>query len=68
MLDTRQYDRSETDLYYNTDEIIAVSGDSDRSLTGWKQQQWLYEQLQEHKDREATWPLIMQQIVFSRVK
>lgn len=56
MLDTRNYDRSITDLYYNTKDIIAVSGDSDRSLTGWRQQAWLYEQLAENKERGATWP------------
>lgn len=67
MLDTRQYDRSITDLYYNTPAIIAAAGDEDRSLTGPKQEAWLFEQLRASKERGATWPLLMQQIVFSRV-
>lgn len=68
MLDTRQYDRSQTDLYYNTPEIIKVAGASGRSMTGTKQQTWFERQLAEHKQRNATWPLVMQQVVFSLVK
>lgn len=68
MLDTRNYERSITDLYYNTLEIKNAADDADRSLTGSKQQAWLYDELLAHQARGAAWPLIYQQIVFSRVK
>jgi hypothetical protein len=32
MLDTRQYDRSITDLYWNTDYVHAISNDAGRTL------------------------------------
>ncbi|KAK4056502.1 hypothetical protein OIO90_002349 [Microbotryomycetes sp. JL221] len=67
MADTRQYDRSITDLYYNTDEIAQVAADEDRSMTGQKQQSWLLSELQATKDRGATWPLLFQQVVFSTI-
>lgn len=67
MLDTRVYDRDITDLYYNTPQIAAMADDEDRSLTGEKQEQWLFDRLKESKDRGATWPLLMQQIVFAQV-
>ncbi|SGY79527.1 BQ5605_C008g05155 [Microbotryum silenes-dioicae] len=67
MLDTRQYDRSLTDLYYNTKQVAAVADSSSRSMTGSKQQAWFFDQLKQHQERKATWPLIMQQVVFSRV-
>lgn len=67
MLDTRQYDRDETDLYYNTAKIEAESGDPERSMTGTAQQKWFFDQMDESSDRGATWRLVMQQVVFSRV-
>ncbi|SCV70899.1 BQ2448_3661 [Microbotryum intermedium] len=67
MLDTRQYDRSLTDLYYNTKEVASVADSPSRSMTGSKQQAWFFNQLKQHQARGATWPLIMQQVVFSRV-
>ncbi|KAM0788688.1 hypothetical protein ACM66B_002785 [Microbotryomycetes sp. NB124-2] len=66
-LDTRQYDRDITDVYYNTAEIDKIAADEDRSMTGYKQQEWLLQQLQETKDRGAVWPLVFQQVIFSDV-
>ena len=40
MLDTRQYDRSITDLYWNTDYIHAISNDAGRSMMGARQEHW----------------------------
>lgn len=38
MLDTRNYERDVTDLYYNTAEVAAMSNDTQRSLMGGKQE------------------------------
>jgi len=38
MLDTRQYDRSITDLYWNTDYVHSISNDAGRSLMGPRQE------------------------------
>jgi alkaline phosphatase D len=67
MLDTRQYDRSITDLYWNTDYIHEISEDAGRSLMGSRQENWFYNQLSKSSDRGARWRLIGSQIVFSRV-
>ena len=40
ILDTRQYDRSITDLYWNTDYVHAISNDAGRSLMGSRQENW----------------------------
>ncbi|PWN43876.1 hypothetical protein IE81DRAFT_311641 [Ceraceosorus guamensis] len=45
MIDTRQYDRDVTDLYYNTAYIESISNDTARSLMGGKQENWLYDKL-----------------------
>lgn len=66
MLDTRQYDRSITDLYWNTDYVHQISNDAGRSLMGSRQENWFYNQLSHSKERGATWRLIGSQIVFSR--
>ena len=42
LLDTRNFDRDITDIYWNTDAVAAVSNDTDRSLMGGKQERWLY--------------------------
>lgn len=65
MLDTRQYDRDITDLYYNTPAIESVRNDTDRSMTGEKQKNWFFNELKTSNDRGAKWRLIMQQVVFS---
>ena len=67
MLDTRQYDRSITDLYWNTDYIEEISNDAGRSLMGSRQENWFYRKLSESASRGATWRVVGSQIVFSRV-
>jgi len=67
MLDTRQYDRSITDLYWNTDYIHAISDDAGRTLMGPRQESWFYNTLSASAARGAAWRLIGSQTVFSRV-
>ena len=67
MLDTRQYDRSITDLYWNTDYIHDISNDAGRSMMGARQENWFYSQLSESASRGATWRLIGSQVIFSRI-
>ncbi|CBX99519.1 hypothetical protein IAQ61_005227 [Plenodomus lingam] len=67
MLDTRVYDRSITDLYWNTDYIHGISNDAGRSLMGSRQENWFYRKLSESADRGATWRIVGSQIVFSTV-
>lgn len=66
MLDTRQYDRSITDLYWNTDYIHQISNDAGRTMMGSRQENWFYNQLSASQSRGATWRLIGSQTVFSR--
>lgn len=58
MLDTRQYDRSITDLYWNTDYIHSISNDASRSLMGSRQENWFYNQLIQSSKRGAAWRVI----------
>jgi len=67
MLDTRQYDRSITDLYWNTDYIHAISDDAGRTLMGSRQENWFYNTLLASNDRGAAWRIIGSQTVFSRI-
>ncbi|KAE8445639.1 hypothetical protein EG329_012936 [Mollisiaceae sp. DMI_Dod_QoI] len=67
MLDTRQYDRSITDLYTNTDYVHEISNDAGRSLMGSRQENWFYNKLSESSKRGAAWRIIGNQIVFSRI-
>ena len=67
MLDTRVYDRSITDLYWNTDYIHKISNDAGRSLMGSRQENWFYTNLIKSAARGATWRIIGSQIVFSRI-
>jgi len=67
MLDTRQYDRSITDLYWNTDYIHKISNDAGRSMMGSRQENWFYKSLIDSKTRGATWRVIGSQTVFSRI-
>ncbi|TLD03480.1 uncharacterized protein PgNI_11864 [Pyricularia grisea] len=62
MLDTRVYNRSITDLYWNTDDINKIKGDTSRSLMGPKQEAWFYQTLKESVTR---WRLIGSQVLFS---
>ncbi|KAK4504625.1 hypothetical protein PRZ48_002586 [Zasmidium cellare] len=67
MLDTRQYDRSITDLYWNTDYIHQISNDAGRSMMGSRQENWFYNTLGESSTRGARWRIIGSQTVFSKV-
>lgn len=67
MLDTRQYDRSITDLYWNTDYIYEIANDAGRSLMGPRQENWMYRTLSESAQRGATWRVVGSQIVFSHI-
>lgn len=67
MLDTRHYDRSITDLYWNTDYVHAISNDAGRSMMGSRQENWFYSSLMNSKSRGATWRVIGSQTVFSRI-
>ncbi|EJU00869.1 hypothetical protein DACRYDRAFT_80307 [Dacryopinax primogenitus] len=65
LLDTRQYERDITDLYYNTDYVGTLSSTEDsRSLMGKDQEDWLYSTLDTSVQRGATWRIVGQQIVF----
>lgn len=67
MLDTRQYDRSITDLYWNTEYVAELADDASRSLMGPRQEAWFYRNLKDSSKRGATWRLIGNQIIFSRM-
>ncbi|KAL8718576.1 MAG: hypothetical protein Q9225_004306 [Loekoesia sp. 1 TL-2023] len=67
MLDTRQYDRSITDLYWNTHYIHQISNDAGRSMMGSRQENWFFNQLINSAQRGATWRVIGSQTVFSRI-
>jgi alkaline phosphatase D len=58
MLDTRHYDRSITDLYWNTDYVHEISNDGGRSMMGSRQELWFYNQLIQSYKRGATWRII----------
>src|SRR3954467_12969893 len=67
MLDTRAYDRSITDLAWNTDYVTDISNDASRTLLGPRQETWFYRKLRESSVRGATWRLIGNQLIFSRM-
>ncbi|KAG9242313.1 PhoD-like phosphatase [Calycina marina] len=67
MLDTRQYDRSITDVYTNTDYVHAISEDSGRSMMGSRQENWFYRSLINSSKRGAAWRLVGNQVIFSRM-
>ncbi|KAK7611225.1 PhoD-like phosphatase-domain-containing protein [Phyllosticta paracitricarpa] len=67
MLDTRQYDRSITDLYWNTDYIHEISNDVGRTMMGSRQENWFYRKLSASHARGAAWRLIGSQTIFSRI-
>ncbi|KAK7574974.1 hypothetical protein V3481_016939 [Fusarium oxysporum f. sp. vasinfectum] len=68
MLDTRLYDRSKGTDYVNDKYIEKISDDPSRTLMGGRQENWFYRSLSESKDRNATWRVIGNQIVFSHIK
>lgn len=67
MLDTRQYDRSITDLYWNTHYIHEISEDAGRSMMGARQESWFYNKLKDSSSRGAAWRIVGNQVVFSRM-
>ena len=67
MLDTRQYDRSITDLYWNTHYVHQISNDAGRSMMGSRQENWFFSQLKSSAQRAATWRVVGSQTVFSRI-
>ncbi|QRV91470.1 alkaline phosphatase [Ceratobasidium sp. AG-Ba] len=67
MLDTRQYDRDLTDVYYNTDYVDGIHKGQNRSIMGLKQENWLSDQLLNSKRRGAVWRVVGQQVVFTQL-
>ncbi|OAG11648.1 alkaline phosphatase [Paraphaeosphaeria sporulosa] len=67
MLDTRNYDRSITTLNWNDDYVAELIDDAGRTLMGSHQENWFYGQLSKSAERGATWRIIGNQIVFSRL-
>ncbi|KAH8160945.1 hypothetical protein CIB48_g7303 [Xylaria polymorpha] len=67
MLDTRQYDRSITDIYWNTHYLSDIYNDASRSLMGPRQEAWFYRTLRDSSRRGATWRVVGNQVVFSRI-
>lgn len=63
MLDTRNFDRDITDIYWNTASIAAMSNDTGRSLMGGKQERWLYSNMIQSEQRGTIWKVLGQQIV-----
>ena len=68
MLDTRNYDRSITSLSWNDGYVTKIVDDASRTLMGSHQENWFYGQLSKSAERGATWRIIGNQIVFSRLQ
>lgn len=67
VIDTRNYDRSITDLGWNSEYIQLLRNDASRSLMGPHQESWFYNQLTSSSKRGATYRVVANQIVFSRI-
>lgn len=67
VIDTRNYDRSITDLGWNAEYIQLLRNDALRSLMGSHQESWFYNQLTNSNKRGATYRVVANQIVFSRI-
>ncbi|GKT44509.1 alkaline phosphatase D [Colletotrichum spaethianum] len=67
ILDTRNYDRSITSLGWNDEYIDLIRDDPSRTLMGSRQENWFYRSLSESNERGATWRLVGNQIIFSRI-
>ncbi|RDW72710.1 alkaline phosphatase D family protein [Aspergillus mulundensis] len=68
MLDTRNYDRSITDLSDNTEYIKSIHDSPARSLLGPRQENWFYRTLSESHSRGAKWRVIGNQLVFAHIQ
>ncbi|KAK0387096.1 hypothetical protein NLU13_5409 [Sarocladium strictum] len=67
ILDTRNYDRSITDLGWNYDYIDLIRDDPSRTMMGSRQENWFYNSLSESQQRGATWRIVGNQVIFSRI-
>jgi alkaline phosphatase D len=67
MLDTRQYDRELTVLSGNVAEVEKLVDLQNRTVMGFKQEAWFYDQLKRSSRRGAAWRVVGNQIVFSRM-
>ncbi|KAL2265313.1 hypothetical protein VTJ83DRAFT_6413 [Remersonia thermophila] len=73
MLDTRQYDRDLTVLNGfagiggNSKEVEKLVDHQNRTLMGFKQEAWFYDQLTRSSQRGARWRVIGNQVIFSRM-
>ncbi|KAJ2901820.1 alkaline phosphatase [Zalerion maritima] len=67
MLDTRNYDRGITDVYWNTEYIHEIKDEASRTLMGPRQESWFYHALQKSAQRGAAWRLVGNQVIFSRM-
>ncbi|KAH6620896.1 PhoD-like phosphatase-domain-containing protein [Chaetomium sp. MPI-SDFR-AT-0129] len=74
MLDTRQYDRDVTVIGGiggvvggNSGQLEEEVGWANRTLMGFKQEKWFYDQLRESSSRGAAWRVVGNQVVFSRL-
>ncbi|KAK3681138.1 alkaline phosphatase-like protein [Podospora appendiculata] len=67
VLDTRNYDRSITSLGWNDAYIDLIRDDASRTLMGSHQENWFYNQMSQSAARGATWRVVPNQIVFSRI-
>lgn len=67
VLDTRNYDRSITDLDWNKDYISLIANDAGRTLMGSHQENWFYRQLSNSSSRGATYRVVANQILFSTI-
>ncbi|EPS41442.1 hypothetical protein H072_4661 [Dactylellina haptotyla CBS 200.50] len=65
VLDTRQYDRSITDVNYIHDYISSIANEVSRSQMGPRQEAWFFNQLSDSHKRGATWRLVGSQTMFS---
>ncbi|KAL2871649.1 alkaline phosphatase D family protein [Aspergillus lucknowensis] len=68
MIDTRNYDRSITDISDNEEYIKLIHDDAGRSIMGPRQENWFYRQLSESKERGAKWRVIGNQLVFAHIQ
>ncbi|KAH8671440.1 alkaline phosphatase-like protein [Xylariales sp. PMI_506] len=68
VLDTRNYDRSITDLGSTFTEYIDTTKDeAGRTLMGSRQEKWFYRSLSDSANRGATWRIVANQVIFSRL-
>ncbi|WEW54972.1 alkaline phosphatase [Emydomyces testavorans] len=67
MLDTRNYDRSITDLYWNLNYVKKLKDEASHTLMGSRQENWFYRNLIKSARRGAKWRVIGSQIVFSQI-